>query len=227
MMPSPYTSHMSLEDARHMASSFAIQYSTCSIWDTYQTLLQALNVLWPEPSEVGVMEENLQARIRANMLMAISNKTGALLLSTGNKSELAVGYATLYGDMAGAFAVIKDLTKTWVYRLASWHRDRYGDKIPQRVLHRSPSAELRPDQEDQDNLPPYEVLDAIIEAYVERHQGSDVLIQQGFDAKTVHRVLHMIRRSEYKRQQAAVGPRVTYRAFGSDWRYPLTQGFLS
>jgi NAD+ synthase (glutamine-hydrolysing) len=226
MLPSPYTSEMSLQDAQSIAQAFGVRYDVCPIWPTYEVLYQSIKPLLGTGS-TDTTEENLQARIRANILMAIANKTGSLLLTTGNKSEVAVGYATLYGDMAGAFAVIKDLTKTWVYRLSRWHIKHHGAKIPQRIIERAPSAELRPDQTDQDSLPPYDLLDSIIEAYVEHHQGSEALIAQGFCADTVHRVLSMIRRNEYKRQQSAIGTRVTDRSFGRDWRYPLTQGFFS
>jgi NAD+ synthase (glutamine-hydrolysing) len=227
MMPSPYTSDISLEDAESLASAFNIQYDICPIWPTYESFSEALRpILSIATNCKDTTEENLQARIRGTLLMALSNRNHALLLATGNKSEMAVGYATLYGDMAGAFAPIKDLTKTWVYRLSQWHADLYG-KIPQRVIDRPPSAELRPNQIDQDSLPPYDILDQIIEYYVEQHMSSQDLIQRGFEETTIRYVLALIKNSEYKRNQSAPGTRVTDRAFGKDWRYPLTHGFLS
>jgi NAD+ synthase (glutamine-hydrolysing) len=178
-------------------------------------------------------EENLQARIRGTLLMALSNKHGSIVLTTGNKSELATGYCTLYGDMAGGFAVIKDVAKTLVYRLAEW-RNRQptaladgssGPVIPQRILTRPPSAELRPDQTDQDSLPAYETLDAIVVRYMEEDQSIEQIVQAGFDAADVERVTRLIQLNEYKRRQAPVGIRITQRAFGRDWRYPITSKF--
>jgi NAD+ synthase (glutamine-hydrolysing) len=169
-------------------------------------------------------EENIQARVRGVLLMAISNKTGRMVLTTGNKSEMAVGYATLYGDMAGGFAAIKDVPKTLVYRLARW-RNRRQAVIPQRVLDRPPTAELRPDQKDTDSLPPYEVLDPILERYVEREESPEDIIAAGYDPQTVRRVIGMVDRNEYKRRQAPPGVRITPRAFGRDRRYPITSGY--
>ena len=169
-------------------------------------------------------EENLQARIRGNLLMAISNKTGRLVLTTGNKSEMAVGYATLYGDMAGGFAAIKDVPKTLVYQLARF-RNTISGVIPDRVITRAPSAELAPDQEDQDSLPPYPVLDPILEAYIEQDRSPQDIVAQGFDAEVVNAVVAMVNRNEYKRRQAPPGVRITRRAFGRDRRYPITSGF--
>jgi NAD+ synthase (glutamine-hydrolysing) len=171
------------------------------------------------------MEENLQARIRGALLMALSNRDGALLLTTGNKSEMAVGYATLYGDMAGGFAVLKDVTKTLVYRLCAY-RNRLGRVIPERVITRAPSAELRADQTDQDSLPPYDVLDAILEAHVERDESARDIAGKGFPAGVVDEVVRLVKRSEYKRRQSAIGIRITPRAFGKDWRVPITSGFV-
>jgi NAD+ synthase/NAD+ synthase (glutamine-hydrolysing) len=169
-------------------------------------------------------EENLQARIRGNLLMALSNKTGALVLTTGNKSEMGVGYCTLYGDMAGGFAVIKDVFKTFVYRLSRWvNRDR--EIIPERIITRPPSAELKPDQTDQDSLPPYEVLDAIMQAYMERDESPRQIIAAGYAETDVRRVVRLLRIAEYKRRQAPVGIRVTQRGFGKDWRYPITNRY--
>ena len=170
------------------------------------------------------MEENLQARIRGNLLMALSNKTGALVLTTGNKSEMAVGYCTLYGDMAGGFAVIKDVFKTFVYRLSRWvNRER--EIIPERIITRPPSAELKPGQTDQDSLPPYEVLDAIMQGYMERDESPREIIARGYAETDVRRVVRLLRIAEYKRRQAPVGIRVTQRGFGKDWRYPITNRY--
>jgi NAD+ synthase (glutamine-hydrolysing) len=175
-------------------------------------------------------EENIQARIRGTLLMALSNKTGAIVLTTGNKSEMATGYCTLYGDMAGGFAVIKDVVKTRVFELARWRNqhDPYGtgkEPIPERILTRPPSAELRPDQKDQDSLPAYEVLDAIIARYMENDEGVEALIADGFERADVEQVTRLIKLNEYKRRQSPVGIRVTHRSFGKDWRYPMTNKF--
>jgi len=169
-------------------------------------------------------EENLQARTRGMLLMAMSNKFGAIVVTTGNKSEMATGYATLYGDMAGGFAVIKDISKTLVYRLANY-RNSLSRVIPQRVIDRAPSAELRPDQTDQDSLPPYDILDAIIERFMEHDRSPESIVADGFDPVQVHRVVRMIQLNEYKRRQAPVGVRVTPRGFGKDWRYPITSRY--
>ena len=169
-------------------------------------------------------EENIQARIRGMLMMALSNKSGAIVLTTGNKSEMAVGYATLYGDMAGGFAVLKDLSKTLVYRL-SRYRNEFGRVIPERIITRAPSAELRPDQTDQDSLPPYDVLDGILEAYVELDRSPQEIVAMGFPQEAVVKVVRLIKISEYKRRQSAVGIRVTPRGFGKDWRYPITSAW--
>jgi NAD+ synthase (glutamine-hydrolysing) len=169
-------------------------------------------------------EENIQARIRGTLLMALSNKHGSIVLTTGNKSEFAVGYCTLYGDMAGGFAVIKDIAKTMVYRLSRW-RNRTGEVIPERIITRAPSAELRPDQTDQDSLPPYEVLDAIMQMYMEQNRSVAEILASGLPGDAVERVVRLIQLNEYKRRQAPVGIRVTHRAFGRDWRYPITSKF--
>ena len=169
-------------------------------------------------------EENIQARIRGTLLMALSNKTGAIVLTTGNKSEMGTGYATLYGDMAGGFAVLKDLKKTLVYRLSEY-RNTVAPVIPRRVIERAPSAELRPDQKDEDSLPPYDVLDAIMEAYVEQYRSPMEIIAMGYAPADVDRVVKLIRISEYKRRQSPVGIRITSRGFGKDWRYPITNKF--
>lgn len=173
---------------------------------------------------VDATEENIQARARGTLLMALSNKTGRLVLTTGNKSEMTTGYCTLYGDMAGGFAVIKDVPKTLVYRLANW-RNRRQPIIPERIITRPPSAELRPDQTDQDSLPPYDILDGIIERYMEHNASAADIVAAGFPREAVGQVVRLIRINEYKRRQAPPGPRITPRAFGRDWRYPVTNGF--
>jgi NAD+ synthase (glutamine-hydrolysing) len=223
MMPSRYTASMSLEDAQTQARLLGVKYSVISIEGMFEATLAALadefKGLPPDTTE-----ENMQSRCRMLLLMSISNKTGKMLLTTGNKSEMAVGYATLYGDMAGGFAPIKDCSKTLVYRLAAY-RNSLGRVIPQRVIERPPSAELRPDQKDSDSLPPYEVLDPILEAFIEEDLSVDEIEARGFDRATVARVLDMVRRNEYKRRQAPPGVRVSRRAFGRDWRYPITNGY--
>jgi NAD+ synthase (glutamine-hydrolysing) len=223
MMPSRYTSAMSLEDAEAMARGLGVKYSTLPIEAMFEATLETLAAefrgLPPDATE-----ENIQARCRGILLMAISNKTGRIVLTTGNKSEMSVGYATLYGDMAGGFAPIKDCSKTLVYRLARW-RNAGGEVIPARIIERPPSAELRPDQKDTDSLPPYEVLDPILEAFVEQDLSVGEIVAQGFDRATVVRVLEMVKRNEYKRRQAPPGVRVSRRAFGRDWRYPITSGY--
>ncbi|HET9723825.1 MAG TPA: NAD+ synthase [Actinomycetota bacterium] len=224
-MPSPYSSPESLEDATEVARRLGIRLDILPIEDTFRAYLAALADLFAG-TETGVAEENLQARIRGNLLMALSNKRGGLVLATGNKSEFAVGYSTLYGDMAGGFAPIKDVPKTLVYELARWRNARGADPpIPQRVLDKPPSAELRPDQKDTDSLPPYDVLDPIVEAYVEDDRSSEEIVAEGFDAALVHRVVAMIDRSEYKRRQAAPGIKITPRAFGRDRRMPITNRY--
>ena len=222
-MPSRYSSRASLEDAQALAENLGIRFMIIPIDDTFQAYLDML----AEPfagREPDVTEENIQARIRGNILMALSNKFGWLVLTTGNKSEMSVGYATLYGDMAGGFAVIKDVPKTLVYELAR-HRNAKSPVIPQRVLEKPPSAELRPDQTDQDTLPPYEVLDPILQAYVEDDRSLEEIVAMGFDRATVRRVIQMIDRNEYKRRQAPPGIKITQRAFGRDRRLPITNHF--
>ena len=222
MMPSPYTSTMSLDDARTMAGTLGVHYDELPIGAAFDALLETLPVADDVPP--GVMEENVQARIRGLLLMALSNRHGLLVLTTGNKSETAVGYATLYGDMAGGFAVLKDVTKTLVYRLARY-RNALGRVIPERVLTRAPTAELRHDQTDQQTLPPYDVLDAILEAYVEHGRSAAELVASGLPADDVRAVIRRIHAAEYKRRQGAVGVRITPRAFGKDWRYPITSSW--
>jgi NAD+ synthase (glutamine-hydrolysing) len=223
MMPSRYTSQMSREDASQQAYTQRVAYSEISIEGMFESALGALAPLFAN-LPLDATEENIQARCRGLLLMAISNKTGRMLLTTGNKSEMAVGYATLYGDMNGGFAPIKDCSKLLVYRLAH-HRNALGAVIPQRVIERAPSAELRHDQKDTDSLPPYEVLDAILEAFIEQDLSVDEITARGFDRAVVGRVLDMVKRNEYKRRQSPPGIRVSRRAFGRDWRYPITNGY--
>ena len=223
MMPSRYTSDMSLKDAEEQARILGVKYSTLSIESMFEATLATLkNEFAGRPPDTS--EENIQSRCRMLLLMGISNKTGKMLLTTGNKSEMAVGYATLYGDMAGGFAPIKDCSKLLVYRLAAY-RNALGRVIPQRVIDRPPSAELRHEQKDSDSLPPYDVLDAILEAFIEEDLSVDELEARGFDRTTVGRVLDLVKRNEYKRRQAPPGVRVSRRAFGRDWRYPITNGY--
>ena len=223
MMPSPYTAEISLLDSREMVRTLGVRYDEISIGDCFSVFRSTLAEEFRGLAE-DATEENLQARIRGTILMALSNKKGQIVLTTGNKSEMAVGYCTLYGDMAGGFAVIKDIAKTLVYRLCDY-RNSVSDLIPQRILTRAPSAELRPDQTDQDSLPPYEVLDAIMRMYMEENRGVDEIIDAGYAVADVRRVTHLIKINEYKRRQAPVGIRVTHRAFGRDWRYPITSRF--
>jgi NAD+ synthase (glutamine-hydrolysing) len=223
MMPFRYTSTMSQEDAALEAATFGVQYNVVPIEPMYEATLEQLADLF-SGLEQDVTEENIQARCRGLLLMAISNKTGSMLLTTGNKSEMAVGYATLYGDMAGGFAPIKDCSKTLVYRLAR-HRNSLGEVIPERVITRPPSAELRPDQKDSDSLPDYGVLDPILEAFIEEDLSVDAIVDKGFERDTVIRILELVKRNEYKRRQAPPGVRISSRAFGRDWRYPITSGY--
>lgn len=229
MMPSPYTAGISLEDAREMARRLGVRYDEVSIKPEFESFKASLAPLFDGKPE-DTTEENLQARIRGIMLMALSNKHGHLVLACGNKSEYAVGYSTLYGDMCGGFAPIKDVLKTRVFALARWRNahDPYGtgaDPIPERIITRPPSAELRPDQKDEDSLPPYEVLDAIIERYMENDESVVELVAAGFRREHVEQVARLIRINEYKRRQSAEGTRVTHRGFGKDWRYPMTNRF--
>jgi NAD+ synthase (glutamine-hydrolysing) len=223
MMPSRYTSDMSLQDAQEQAKGVGVKYSMLSIENMFEATLATLEDEFAgRPPDAT--EENIQSRCRMLLLMGISNKTGKMLLTTGNKSEISVGYATLYGDMAGGFAPIKDCSKMLVYRLAAY-RNSLGRVIPQRVIDRPPSAELRPDQKDSDSLPPYDVLDAILEAFIEEDLSVDEIEARGVDRATVGRVLDLVKRNEYKRRQAPPWVRVSRRAFGRDWRYPITNGY--
>ncbi|MNK31397.1 Glutamine-dependent NAD(+) synthetase [compost metagenome] len=223
MMPSPYTAEISWVDSRDMVKRVGVRYDEIGINDCFEafnrTLANEFKDLKPDTTE-----ENIQARIRGTILMALSNKHGSIVLTTGNKSEMAVGYCTLYGDMAGGFAVLKDIAKTLVYRLCAY-RNTVSDVIPERILTRAPSAELRPDQTDQDSLPPYDVLDAIMQMYMEENQSGAEIIAAGYRPEDVARITHLIKINEYKRRQSPVGIRVTHRAFGRDWRYPITSKF--
>ena len=224
MMPSPYTADISWIDARDMAERLGVRYDEISIVPMFEDFKRSLATEFAGRAE-DATEENIQARIRGTLLMALSNKFGAIVLTTGNKSEMATGYCTLYGDMAGGFAVIKDVAKTLVYRLAAWKNAQGREVIPERIITRPPSAELRPDQKDQDSLPPYEVLDGILARYMEGDQGIDQIVAAGYAAADVERVTRLIKINEYKRRQSPVGIRITHRAFGRDWRYPITSKF--
>ncbi|MBT9466904.1 NAD+ synthase [Hydrogenophaga sp.] len=229
MMPSPYTADISWIDARDMAARLGVRYDEIGIAPQFEAFKASLASEFAGLPE-DTTEENLQARIRGTLLMALSNKFGSIVLTTGNKSEMATGYCTLYGDMAGGFAVIKDVAKTMVFKLARWRNahDPYGtgtNPIPERIIVRPPSAELRPDQKDQDSLPEYPVLDAIIERYMENDQSPESIVAAGFDRVDVDKVVRLIRINEYKRRQAPVGIRVTHRSFGKDWRYPITSKY--
>ncbi len=235
MMPSPYTADISWIDARDMAERLGVRYDEKSI----SPMFDAFNASLADEFKglaLDATEENIQARIRGTLLMALSNKFGSIVLTTGNKSEMATGYCTLYGDMAGGFAVIKDVAKTLVFQLARWRNEQATMRldgsvlttapiIPERIITRPPSAELRPDQKDQDSLPPYEVLDAILSRYMEEDQSLAEIVAAGFDAADVERVTRLIKINEYKRRQAPIGIRITHRAFGRDWRYPITSKF--
>jgi NAD+ synthase (glutamine-hydrolysing) len=223
IMPSRYTSTISMEDAQEMTRLLGIKSNIISIEQPFTAFTECLNPVFANlPPDAT--EENIQARCRGIILMAISNKTGKLVLTTGNKSEMSVGYATLYGDMAGGFAPLKDVSKTLVYKLSNW-RNQQSHVIPQRIIERPPTAELRENQLDQDSLPPYDILDQILEYYIERDLSPEQIVKIGFDPETVKKVVIMVDRSEYKRRQAAPGVRITQRAFGRDRRYPITSGY--
>jgi len=223
MMPFRYTSGMSLDDAAEQAKILGVEYKVLSIEPMFDAFMQTLHGEFDGYGR-DTTEENLQSRCRGVMLMAISNKKGFLVLTTGNKSEMAVGYATLYGDMAGGFDVLKDVPKTLVFKLAEY-RNTCGYVIPQRVIDRPPSAELAPDQVDEDSLPPYDELDRMLELYIERDCSAEAIIGEGFDRDTVYRVLRLVDINEYKRRQSAIGVRITPRGFGRDRRYPITNGW--
>ncbi|TDM06332.1 MAG: NAD+ synthase [Ideonella sp. MAG2] len=232
MMPSAYTADISWLDSRDMVARLGVRYDEIPISPMVSAFEGALATEF-EGLPVDATEENIQARVRGTLLMALSNKTGRIVLTTGNKSEMATGYCTLYGDMAGGFAVIKDVAKTLVYRLCAWKNAQptrradgtVGPVIPERILTRAPSAELRPDQKDQDSLPPYEVLDAILARYMEDNQSLAEIVEAGFAEADVERVTRLIKLNEYKRRQAPIGVRITHRGFGRDWRYPITSRF--
>ena len=229
MMPSPYTAGISLTDAREMAQRMQVRYDELSIVPMFNEFLQTLAPDF-QGKPVDTAEENIQARIRGTLLMAMSNKHGSIVLTTGNKSEMATGYCTLYGDMAGGFAVIKDVSKTLVYQLANWRNlhdpfNTCAGPIPERIITRAPSAELREDQTDQDSLPAYDVLDAIVERYMEQDQSQQQIEEAGYQKADVDQVIRLIRINEYKRRQAPIGVRITHRGFGKDWRYPITSLF--
>lgn len=232
MMPSPYTADISWLDAREMAQRLGVQHEEISIAPMFEAFKAGLAAQFAGRAE-DTTEENIQARCRGVLLMALSNKLGSIVLTTGNKSEMATGYCTLYGDMAGGFAAIKDVAKTLVYRLCEWKNQQptlradgtVGPVIPERIITRPPSAELRPDQKDQDSLPAYEVLDAIVSRYMEANQGIEEIVAAGFERADVERVTWLIKLNEYKRRQSAIGTRITHRAFGRDWRYPITSKF--
>jgi NAD+ synthase (glutamine-hydrolysing) len=225
VMPSPHSSPETQRDARLIAKNLGIECFELPLEEAMSAYDRTLEEAFAG-TEDGLAEENIQARIRGNLLMALSNKFGWLVLTTGNKSEVSVGYATLYGDMAGGFSVLKDVPKSWVYRLARFRNSRSGEPpIPASVLERAPSAELRPDQRDEDSLPPYDVLDPILEAYVEEDQGREQLIRRGFPEKVVDEVITLVDRAEYKRRQAPPGIKISPKAFGRDRRLPITNRF--
>jgi NAD+ synthase (glutamine-hydrolysing) len=223
-MPSRYSSEGSLTDSKALAENLGCRFDVVPIEPVFTAFLDSLAPLFGEASS-DVAEENLQARIRGTLLMAISNKFGGIVVATGNKSEMAVGYATLYGDMAGGFAVLKDSYKTVVYRLAGW-RNKQGEVIPQAIIDKAPSAELRPDQLDTDSLPPYDVLDPILERYIENDATVDQIVADGYERDLVYRIARMVDRNEYKRRQAAPGVRITKKGFGRDRRLPITNHYL-
>ncbi|SEM72374.1 NAD+ synthase [Nitrosomonas marina] len=227
MLPTQYTSSFSLEDAATMTKTLGVKHSQSLIKPLLDHFLLTLKndfQVSPGNNYVSTVPENLQARIRGTLLMALSNQTGYIVLTTGNKSEIAVGYCTLYGDMAGGFSVLKDISKTMVYQLCK-HRNQIAEIIPQRIIKREPTAELRHNQTDQDSLPPYEILDAVMEAYIENNLSSAEIIEKGFSETDVHRVIHLIKINEYKRRQSPPGIRITQCDFGTTWRYPITNGF--
>jgi NAD+ synthase (glutamine-hydrolysing) len=221
-MPSRFSSSHSIDDARHLADNLGLRFELLPIDEVFEAFLEALDPVFAG-TDFGTSEENLQARTRGAMLMAISNKHGPMVVATGNKSEMAAGYSTLYGDMVGGYAVLKDVFKTLVYDLARW-RNKNGDVIPQNTIDKPPSAELRPNQKDSDSLPPYEVLDEILSLYIESDLGVTAIVEKGYDPELVARVAAMVDRNEYKRRQAAPGVKITVKAFGKDRRLPITNG---
>jgi NAD+ synthase (glutamine-hydrolysing) len=222
-MPSKYTSHHNYEDTELLARNLGLNYSIIPIDDIFDQFVQKL-VPNADPRRPGITEQNIQARIRGTLLMGVSNRDGSLVLTTGNKSELAVGYCTLYGDMNGGLAVISDVPKTLVYALCR-HINRSGEIIPHRIIEKPPSAELKPDQTDQDDLPAYDIMDAILKGYVEESRSEEELIAAGHDPQAVADVIHRVDQNEYKRFQAAPGLKITPKAFGEGRRYPLAKRF--
>jgi NAD+ synthase (glutamine-hydrolysing) len=222
-MPSRHTLPISKEEAEALSKNVGVQLTTLDLETTYKSFLTTLAPVF-EGKKTDVTEENLQSRCRGVLLMALSNKSGHIVLTTGNRSEMAVGYATIYGDMAGGFAVLKDVPKTMVYKLAHY-RNQLSPVIPERTIQREPTAELAPNQKDEDSLPPYELLDQILELYLNQEKGLEEIVAHGFDRELVKRIIQLIQRNEYKRRQAATGVRLNYKAFGKDRRYPITSGF--
>lgn len=223
ILPSRYSSALSLEEANTIASNFKVKTTTIDIEPTTQAVLKTLADKL-DPEGTGITQQNIQARARGLILMALSNETGGMVLTTGNRSEIAVGYCTLYGDMVGGFAPLKDVPKTMVYALAAY-RNTLSPVIPERTITREPTAELAPNQKDQDALPPYDVLDAILYAHLNQGMSEKDIIAAGFPANDVRRVLTLVKRNEYKRKQSVIGPRINHRSFGKDWRFPVTNGF--
>ncbi len=222
MMPSRYTSDISMEDGLALIQNLGVTHDVISIEPALNAFLKNLLPIFGD-KKLGVTEENIQSRCRGVLLLALSNQTGKLVLTTGNRSEMAVGYATLYGDMAGGFAVLKDVPKTVVYRLAQW-RNQSNLVIPERTITRAPTAELALNQKDEDTLPPYDILDKILDLYLNQEQSIQNIVEQGFDPEVVGKIVNLIQKSEYKRRQAPVGPRINHKAFGRDRRYPITSG---
>ncbi len=223
MMPSEYTAQISLDDSREMANIHGIKYSEIAITPMFSAFTTALDKAF-QGKKPDTTEENIQARVRGTLLMALSNKFGAMVVTTGNKSEMAVGYSTLYGDMAGGYAILKDVAKTLVYQLCHW-RNAQSYVIPERVITRPPSAELRPDQKDQDSLPDYAILDQIVELFMEQDRSPSQIVKMGFNEADVTRVTKLLKINEYKRRQSPVGAKITRRGFGKDWRYPITSKY--
>jgi NAD+ synthase (glutamine-hydrolysing) len=223
MMPYEYTSQISLDDAREMAKIHGVKYSEMSIKPMVDAYAASLADAF-KGRKMDAAEENIQARVRGTLLMALSNKFGAMVVTTGNKSEMAVGYSTLYGDMAGGYAILKDVAKTLVYKLCHW-RNQQSRVIPERVITRPPSAELRPDQKDQDSLPDYAILDQIVELFMEQDRSPSEIVALGFLQADVERVTKLLKINEYKRRQSPVGAKITRRGFGKDWRYPITSKY--
>lgn len=226
MLPSRYTSEMSMEDGLALINNLNVTHDTISIEPAFNSFVKSLEPVFADKklNKLNIVDENIQSRTRGVIMMAISNQTRKLVLTTGNRSEMAVGYATLYGDMAGGFAVLKDVPKTLVYRLTHL-RNQLSPVIPERIITRPPTAELAPDQKDEDSLPPYDILDKILELYLNQEQSLQNIIEQGFDQDVVEKVIKLVRISEYKRRQSAIGTRINHKAFGRDRRYPVTSGF--